>query len=447
MGEGGRDGLAALLELAPRDLRAVVSVVDLRKSGGAVEGAPVGCVEHLPPRCVPGVRHHELLDTARKGAVELHELSEAPPENREAQPGLRRPVCLVESVDEAASRGANVVLVQHPRHQIVAAQNHRALLLVLVVHGALDLACARHVERGHVVQQVVQQRADNLLARPAAQRFDHERRLRDDLVARQLQVHLKVRKREEDELHVLGACEEPVQLAELHGRDNVVLDQPAHGGAVGGDKVVVVVLDDDSRLRAPQLVLREMHVDLITVEVGVVGLAVGIVEPDHPLPLVHPHLMRHKRHLVQGRLAVDQHKVPVDQMPPHLPVDAPDIALLQALGEGRAEGRVLLREVDFVPALVHHVVGARPRVGPVDDSGAEPSRVVLVDRLRPRKLLREYLRNAHLVGVHKWIRGDHGAACKVDALAHHVHAHEPLLALEVLPHALDPRRGRPLRLC
>lgn len=38
----------------------------------------------------------------------------------------------------------------------------RALLLVLVVHGALDLACARHVERGHVVQQVVQQRADNL---------------------------------------------------------------------------------------------------------------------------------------------------------------------------------------------------------------------------------------------------------------------------------------------
>lgn len=63
-----------------------------------------------------------------------------------------------------------------------------------------------------------------------------------------------------------------------------------------------------------------MTVNLVSVEVSVVGVAVGVVHPDRLVARVaeDSHAVSHDARLVECRLPVDQHAVPVMQMPPNL---------------------------------------------------------------------------------------------------------------------------------
>lgn len=63
-----------------------------------------------------------------------------------------------------------------------------------------------------------------------------------------------------------------------------------------------------------------MAVDLVSVKVGVVGVAVCVVHPNRLVSGVaeDSHAVSHDARLVECRLPVDQHAVPVVQMPPHL---------------------------------------------------------------------------------------------------------------------------------
>lgn len=63
-----------------------------------------------------------------------------------------------------------------------------------------------------------------------------------------------------------------------------------------------------------------MTVDLVSVKVGVVGVAVGVVHPDRLVAGVaeDSNAVSHDARLVERRLSVNQHAVPIVQMPPHL---------------------------------------------------------------------------------------------------------------------------------
>lgn len=63
-----------------------------------------------------------------------------------------------------------------------------------------------------------------------------------------------------------------------------------------------------------------MTVNLVPVEVGVVRVAVGVMHPDRLVAGVaeDSHAVSHDARLVERRLSVDQHAVPVVQMPPNL---------------------------------------------------------------------------------------------------------------------------------
>eukprot|EP00960_Hanusia_phi_P045578 757338-Hanusia_phi.AAC.1 len=297
----------------------------------------------------------------------------------------------------AVCRGSDVVLVEDAGEKLIAPDRQLALVCVLLVHAALDLAGRLKVDRGNVVQEVDEDGGDQLLARPALDRLHQEGRDRLNLVVGQAELSCEVGEHEKDQLLVLLLREHPVELTDLHAGNDVVLDQASDRAPVRGHNVLEVVLDDASGLSAAKLVLGEMNVDLVPVEVCVVALAVGVVHPDHPLPLVHLHLVRHQTRLVQSRLPVDKHVVSVVEVPSHLPALPPPVLLLQLLCHGCAELRLLLGQVDLVPALVDDVVGSRPDVRPVENSLPQPLHVVLVHRLRPGQPLCKHFWNAHLV--------------------------------------------------
>ena len=94
-----------------------------------------------------------------------------------------------------------------------------------------------------------------------------------------------------------------------------------------------------------------MNVDLVPVKVGVVRLAVCIVEPDDALPAIDPHAVGQKRALVECRLAVDEYPVPVVEVPSHLHRHPSVVDPLELLGNPDAKRLGLLGEVDLAATL------------------------------------------------------------------------------------------------
>lgn len=107
----------------------------------------------------------------------------------------------------------------------------------------------------------------------------------------------------------------------------------------------------------PWAYLRKMAVDLIPVKVSVVGVAIRVVHPDRLVTRVaeDSHAVRHDARLVECRLPVDQHAVPVVQMPPHLCVANAAVQIMRTwMSEGETvrwdiDGRVVCARRRFFP--------------------------------------------------------------------------------------------------
>lgn len=173
----------------------------------------------------------------------------------------------------------------------------------------------------------------------------------------------------------------------------------------GRDNVLVVGMHDVVALSTAELVLGQVQVDLIAVKVGVEGRAVDVVHPDCPLPVQDPGAVRHHARLVQRRLAVREHQVPV------LQVAVDDLAGVPCLGPGAGGGgrarhqrlgdrlALLLRpggQHDQPAPLVLHGNSTRVVVGPVDDQLPQLGHVVGRHPLGEGQLLRKVRRNADL---------------------------------------------------
>mmetsp|Transcript_24752 Transcript_24752/g.86164 ORF Transcript_24752/g.86164 Transcript_24752/m.86164 type:complete len:1050 (-) Transcript_24752:600-3749(-) len=283
------------------------------------------------PRALGLGRQQQVVNGARRRRL-LQEHREQARERRQQRARRVRAVELVHGVHEAKGRGADLRLVEHAREELVVADAHEVVARVAGLGArrapqvGLDLALAVHVEvarrLGQVAREREQQRRDDLLARPERRRLQYCRRQRLKLGARVLLEARQALHRHVGQLLVLVAREEHVAHREHHGHTHVVLNQAAQRLAVGGHQVLELRRRDLVRLRAAQLVLREVHVHLVAVKVGVVRLAVGVVHADGLLRALHGSSqhscpMRHDRRLVQRRLPVHQHDVTVAQVPPH----------------------------------------------------------------------------------------------------------------------------------
>lgn len=85
-----------------------------------------------------------------------------------------------------------------------------------------------------------------------------------------------------------------------------------------GHQVLLVGADERVGLGAAQLALGEVGVHLVSVEVGVVGLAVGVVEPQHLLPGQDARRVGLDGRPVQRGLTVQQQHVAVLDVPVYL---------------------------------------------------------------------------------------------------------------------------------
>ena len=95
------------------------------------------------------------------------------------------------------------------------------------------------------------------------------------------------------------------------------MEQP-QGQTYLGNKVLLIGAGQDVGLGPAQFTLGKVGVHLISIEVGVVGLAVGIVEPQDFLLGEDAGAMRLDGGPVQGGLPVQEENVPVLHMPAHL---------------------------------------------------------------------------------------------------------------------------------
>ena len=232
--------------------------------------------------------------------------------------------------------------------------------------------------------------------------------------------------------------QERVALRQQEARGHVILDQTAQRRAVTRGGVLVLGAHDVVGLAARQLALREVQVDLVTVEVGVEGVAVGVVHTNGlTLRLQDARAQRHDGRLVQRRLAVDQQDVALQQVAPdalHADV-ARGVLRHQHLRQRLALPAVLVLQVDEEALVVLQVARAGVGVAAVDHQLAQHLHVVRRHRLGVAQLARELQRHAHLVRVDVGVRRDDGPRGEVHALAHQVGAEQALLVLQQLADA------------
>ncbi len=146
----------------------------------------------------------------------------------------------------------------------------------------------------------------------------------------------------------------------------MILDQATQGVSGRSRDVLVIRIGQLKRFHSRNLVLGEMHVHLVTVEVGVVSVAVGVMHADRLLAWQHSDSVTHDGGLVECRLPVHENHVAVRQMPMDLLV-----AQAAEVVSGRRKKLVCQRDtvlerlgsqVDDLAVLVFDGCSTRPLV-------------------------------------------------------------------------------------
>lgn len=97
----------------------------------------------------------------------------------------------------------------------------------------------------------------------------------------------------------------------------MTMEQP-QGQTYLGNKVLLIRAGQDIGLSPAQFALGEVGIHLVSIEVSIIGLAVGIVEPQDFLLGQNAGVVGLDGGSVQGGLSVQQEDVPILHMPAHL---------------------------------------------------------------------------------------------------------------------------------
>mmetsp|Transcript_10070 Transcript_10070/g.31758 ORF Transcript_10070/g.31758 Transcript_10070/m.31758 type:complete len:430 (+) Transcript_10070:3040-4329(+) len=323
-------------------------------------------------------------------------------------------------MDEAAAAGAHRGLVHDAVQQRPVLDQHHP---VAGHQRVLRLALGAPVALAHQVH-VGQDHGERLLARPQRLVPARPPRVRHHDGRRR---HLAVPVVDEHaQRHHLRPRQEHVALGHLLRPQQRVLHDPHHRLVGLRRHHVARHHHQAGHLRLGRQRLRHVQVHLIAVEIRVVRRRHGQVEAEGGVAH-HLHPVAHDGHLVQRRLPVEQHQVVVANVALHHPALVDDLAA----------------QVAHVPQVRHRAVGTHDVVGArVLLRAATHQRVQLLV-VPPRHALGEGQaacnadRHAHLVDAQVGVRRDDGAARKVDALAHQVAAHAPVLALQARPQRFE----------
>ena len=161
-------------------------------------------------------------------------------------------------------------------------------------------------------RDVLENRSDNLLTSPEGLGF-HDRR-RHSLDSSSSAVAVFGSEGGVEKLHVVLAVEESVPVGQPHTHGDVILNQTSQRVTGSSRKVLMVGVGDAECLGAGDFVLREVHVHLVTVEIGVVGVAVGVVHAQCLLSWQYSGAVTHHGRLVECGLTVHDDNVAVVQV-------------------------------------------------------------------------------------------------------------------------------------
>ncbi|KAI3487069.1 hypothetical protein L1887_49105 [Cichorium endivia] len=430
----------------------VVLVLALETDGlhGDALAFTLGGVERLAPDLVTLLAQQQIVHSTRE-RVGLEELGEETREDTEQLAGRLGSVDLKDGMDETVCGGTESGLVEHALQELSVLDDD--LLLARVV---LAPQATRHLGLGGEVEavclgglEVEEHSRDDLLTSP--ERLGLEQRGRNGEHAAASRVLALGTQSTVKHLLVLCSRVEGVLGGHPHTGDDVVLDETTQRITAGGREVLVVGVGDVVALCTGSLRLRKMHVHLVTVEIGVVRVAVCVVHADRLLADEDAGLVGHHRGTMQRGLSVEQKDIAVAQMTQHLLVGDGRAGRAAETSKGAALllGRVLLRREELVgqsgPLLYAELVelslgtvfaangdGTRVLERTVDDELTHELNVVHRDRLRIGELASKDGRNADLVGLDVDVGRDDGSCSKVDTLAHHVLSEETLLLFEAL---------------
>ena len=384
---------------------------------------------------------------------------------------------LGDGVDE--TEFAKEVLVENPRAHVVASHDELALaagIAAPIVGGHLCAVRDRHGRA--TVGDVFEDGGEHLLPRPQRRRLEHRRRGHRHRFpgggAAALIAPGEIHQRQVHQLLELSAVEERVAFRQQHARAHVILNQTAEGFPVRRHGILLIGANNLVRLGATEVILRKVQVHLVAVEIGIVRGTVRVVHADRALALEHARGVRHDAGLVQRRLAIDQQHVAVAKMTVHLlrqrsssaarrrrrrrrrfralraltafPAGDPRRCRGRRAGGGGGRGEERFRdcgstlsgepvEVNHSSSFVLDGVGAGVHLRSVLHKLAHELDVVRGNMLGEGELGGEHGRDANLGGSDVGIGHDDGARGVIDALAHHVHAKQTLLLLELLTDA------------
>lgn len=148
--------------------------------------------------------------------------------------------------------------------------------------------------------------------------------------------------------------------------------------------------------------------------------------------------MRHERKLVQGRLAIKEHKVSIPQMARHGP---PDLQLVREFASLRWRHAF---ERATLSTIIHHEARATFAPVPAQHGLTQRAQVELRDANESCLVQRDFFRHAQFVHVDPAVGANHGTRRIVHAFSHEIAADSasfPFQSRTDAPHGLRPGCG------
>ena len=169
-----------------------------------------------------------------------------------------------------------------------------------------------------------------------------------------------------------------------------------------------------------------MHIHFVAVKVSVVRTRNQHIQPERLIGQ-HLHPVRHHRHLVERRLSVEQHNVPVNQMAiHHVPIVQDNLIRIHVL------------QRNHTPILAHNRLSTWPLVRPILNKRVEFGLVELSHTVRKGEIRGDLHRHSQFLNGDIGIGRNHRTSRKLHTLALDVVADAALLGADAL---LDGLQG------
>jgi hypothetical protein len=189
----------------------------------------------------------------------------------------------------------------------------------------------------------------------------------------------------------------------------MILDKTSERLSSRARKILVVSIGNLESLCSSNFVLGEMHIHFISIEIGVVGVAVGVVHANRFFTRQDTNSVTHDRRLVECRLSVHQDDITVGKMSVNLLVAGTSSVAAcgseELISQRHTVVNRLVAKVDNLAIFVFDRESTGPFVNTINNCLLHVSEVVACDGLRVCQLLRKDGRHTNFVSFDIGIGG------------------------------------------